>query len=213
MSIDILKNYILIKDNIKTLSLRTNLIVVCKNRDISEIKNIITSGHLHFGENKVQEAVNKWSDILNNNKNINLHFIGRLQSNKAEEAFNIFNFVHSLDNEKLALIFSNLEKFKNKKIKYFVQVNIGNEKQKGGIQISYVHDFINYCKNDLNLNIIGLMCIPPLNCDPNPFFMNLNKLNIDCNLQELSMGMSSDYIEAIKNGSTFVRIGSAIFNN
>lgn len=213
MSINILQNYILIKDNIKTLSLRTNLIVVCKNRDISEIKNIIISGHLHFGENKVQEAVIKWSDILNNNKNINLHFIGRLQSNKAEEVFNIFNFVHSLDTEKLALIFSNLEKFKNKKIKYFVQVNVGNEKQKGGIQISHVHDFINYCKNDLNLNIIGLMCIPPLNSDPKPFFMNLNKLNINCNLPELSMGMSSDYIEAIKNGSTFVRIGSAIFNN
>ena len=188
-----------------------NLIAVTKGQDIEKIKAILDEGHLHFGENKVQETTLKWSDILNVNKDINLHLLGKLQSNKAKEAFNLFHYVHSLDSEKLAKIFSNLENNNAKKIKYFIQVNIGNENQKSGIDISLVYDFVRFCQNDLKLNILGLMCIPPANNSPDEYFLKLRELNKNNNLKDLSMGMSGDFIRAIELGATYVRVGTAIF--
>ena len=206
-----LDNYKAIKLEVDKLNNKLNLIVVTKNRSIDTILPIIKSGHLHFGENKVQEAKEKWIPLLKNFKDIKLHLIGKLQSNKAKDAFTLFDFIHTLDSEKLAKKFSELELNSVRKIKYFIQINIGNEVQKNGIEHSYAKDFINFCKNDLKLNIIGLMCIPPINLDPCSFFEKMQQLKINNNLNELSMGMSSDYKEALNFGSTYLRIGSAIF--
>jgi pyridoxal phosphate enzyme (YggS family) len=206
-----LDNFKVIKEKIYKLQSKSNLIIVTKNRSFETILPIIQSGHLHFGENKVQEAKEKWSTFLNDNKNVKLHLIGKLQSNKAKDAFALFDFIHTLDSEKLAKKFSDLEQTTKKNLKYFIQVNIGNEAQKNGIDESVLVDFINFCKEDLSLNVIGLMCIPPINLDPLPFFKKMKKLQIDNNLAELSMGMSSDYKEALDCGSTYLRIGSAIF--
>ena len=206
-----LDNYKAIKEEIFNLNAISNVIVVTKNRSFDSILPIIKSGHLHFGENKVQDAKEKWSAFLENNKNIKLHLIGKLQSNKAKDAFVLFDFIHTLDNEKLAKKFSDLEFNSKRKIKYFIQINIGNEIQKNGISQSFVTEFVNFCKIDLKLNIIGLMCIPPMNLDPRNFFEQMQKLKINNNLSELSMGMSSDYKEALHYGSTYLRIGSAIF--
>jgi len=206
-----LDNFKVIKEKVYKLQSKSNLIIVTKNRSFETILPIIQSGHLHFGENKVQEAKEKWSTFLNDNKNVKLHLIGKLQSNKAKDAFALFDFIHTLDSEKLAKIFSDLEKSSKKNLKYFIQVNIGNEVQKNGIDESLLADFIIFCKKDLNLNVIGLMCIPPINLDPLPFFKKMQKLKTDNNLAELSMGMSSDYKEALDCGSTYLRIGSAIF--
>jgi pyridoxal phosphate enzyme (YggS family) len=206
-----LANFKVIKEKVYKLQNKSNLIIVTKNRSFETILPIIQSGQLHFGENKVQEAKEKWSTFLNDNKNIKLHLIGKLQSNKAKDAFALFDFIHTLDSEKLAKQFSDLEKNSKKNLKYFIQVNIGNEAQKNGIDESLLADFIIFCKKDLNLNIIGLMCIPPVSLDPLPFFKKMHKLKIDNNLAELSMGMSSDYEEALDCGSTYLRIGSAIF--
>jgi len=206
-----LDNFKVIKEKVYKLQSKSNLIIVTKNRSFEMILPLIQSGHLHFGENKVQEAKEKWSTFLNDNKNVKLHLIGKLQSNKAKDAFALFDFIHTLDSEKLAKKFSDLEKSLKKNLKYFIQVNIGNEAQKNGIDVSLLADFINFCKKDLNLNIIGLMCIPPVSLDPLPFFKKMQKLKIDNNLAELSMGMSSDYKEALDCGSTYLRIGSAIF--
>ena len=206
-----LDNFKVIKEKVYKLQSKSNLIIVSKNRSFETILPLIQSGHLHFGENKVQEAKEKWSTFLNDNKNVKLHLIGKLQSNKAKDAFALFDFIHTLDSEKLAKIFSDLEKSSKKNLKYFIQVNIGNEAHKNGIDESLLADFIIFCKKDLNLNIIGLMCIPPVNFDPLPFFKKMQKLKIDNNLAELSMGMSSDYEEALDCGSTYLRIGSAIF--
>ena len=206
-----LDNYKAIKEEIFNLNAISNVIVVTKNRSFDSILPIIKSGHLHFGENKVQEAKEKWSAFLENNKNIKLHLIGKLQSNKAKDAFVLFDFIHTLDNEKLAKKFSDLEFNSKRKIKYFIQINIGDEFQKNGISQSSVTEFVNFCKIDLKLNIIGLMCIPPMNLDPRTFFEQMQKLKINNNLSELSMGMSSDYKEALHYGSTYLRIGSAIF--
>ena len=204
-------NFKAIKEEIFNLNLISNIIVVTKNRTFDTILPIIKSGHLHFGENKVQEAKEKWSAFLENNKNIKLHLIGKLQSNKAKDAFVLFDFIHTLDNEKLAKKFSDLEFNSKRKIKYFIQINIGDEIQKNGINQSSVTEFVNFCKSDLKLNVIGLMCIPPMNLDPRPFFEQMQKLKINNNMSELSMGMSSDYKEALDFGSTYLRIGSAIF--
>ena len=201
-----------IKEEIYSIKKNANLIVVTKNQTFEKILDIINFGHLHFGENRIQEAKNKWSSYLKTNNNIKLHLIGKLQSNKVKEAFDLFTFIHTLDNEKLANKFSELEKQSDKKIKYFIQVNIGGEQQKNGIAIDSLKDFVNLCRNDIKLNIIGLMCIPPVQLDPNPFFKKMHDLNIKNNLQELSMGMSFDYKEALANGSTFTRIGSAVFS-
>jgi pyridoxal phosphate enzyme (YggS family) len=208
---EVIQNFLRIKNQISDLNSNTKLIAVSKGHNIDKIKLLIDSGHLDFGENKVQEALLKWTDVLNKNKNINLHLIGGLQSNKVKDAFKIFNYIHSLDSEKLARIFSDLEKKKQKKIKYFIQVNIGDEPQKNGIKLSLVSDFTRYCIKDLNLNILGLMCIPPVNVIPDSYFKKLKKLNQDSYLKDLSMGMSEDFETAIKLGSTYVRVGTSIF--
>jgi pyridoxal phosphate enzyme (YggS family) len=206
-----LDNYKAIKEEIFKLNTTANIIVVTKNRSFESILPIIKNGHLHFGENKVQEAKEKWNTFLANNQNIQLHLIGRLQSNKAKDAFALFDFIHTLDSEKLAKKFSELESSSERKIKYFVQINIGNEVQKNGIESSLAKDFISFCKDDLKLNIIGLMCIPPVNLAPRPFFKKMQQFIIVNDLKELSMGMSSDYKEALDCGSTYLRIGSSIF--
>ena len=208
---EVIQNFLSIKNQISSLNSKTKLIAASKGQSIDKIKLLIDSGHLDFGENKVQEALLKWTDIMNNNTNINLHLIGNLQSNKAKDAFKIFNYIHSLDSEKLARIFSDLEKKDSKKIKYFIQVNIGDERQKNGIMVSLVSDFVQHCLKDLQLNILGLMCIPPVNVPPEPYFLQLKKLNEDSYLKDLSMGMSDDFKIAIKLGSTYVRVGTAIF--
>jgi pyridoxal phosphate enzyme (YggS family) len=206
-----LDNFKVIKDEVYKLQSKSNLIVVTKNQTLNSILPIIESGHIHFGENRVQEAKEKWASFLSNNKNIKLHLLCKLQSNKAKEAFALFDFIHTLDSIKLAKIFFELEKNSNKKINYFIQINIGNESQKSGIDQSLAKEFINFCKFELKLNIIGLMCIPPANLDSLSFFKKMQDINTSNNLIELSMGMSADYKEALSCKSTFVRIGSAIF--
>ena len=171
---------------------------------------LIDHGHTDYGENKVQEAIEKWTNIKNKNKNIKLHLIGGLQTNKVKFAVRIFDYIHSLDSKKLADKISYQLKEQNKETKIFIQVNLGKEKQKSGILEDELLDFYKYC-NDLNLNIIGLMCIPPLNQDSTKYFLRMQELNKKIGLKELSMGMSADYISAIKYDSTFVRIGSEIF--
>jgi pyridoxal phosphate enzyme (YggS family) len=210
---NILNQYKKIKKNIEDYSVNipANLIVVTKGRSLADIQEIINVGHIHFGENRVQESINKWKDILKSNTNIKLHFIGKLQTNKVADVIPHFSFIHSLDNDKLALKISVEEKKLKKTLNYFVQVNLGEENQKSGILKKDLSRFINYCKNDLNLNIIGLMCLPPINDDSDKYFKELRQLAFDNNLKELSMGMSNDYVVAIKNGSTFVRVGSGIF--
>ena len=207
-----LYNYKTIKEEIINIKKDTNLLVVTKNQNFDKIKELIGIGHCNFAENKVQEANEKWSEVLKSNKNIQLHLIGKLQSNKAKDAFSLFNFIHTLDNEKLANKFHEIEKNSQKKIKFFIQVNIGDEDQKNGIKIDLLKDFVNLCKYDLKLDVIGLMCIPPKDLDPEIFFTKMRSLGAENNLKELSMGMSSDYKVAIECGSTFVRIGSSIFN-
>ena len=210
---NILNQYKKIKQNIEanSFNIPTNLIVVTKGRSLADIQEIINVGHIHFGENRVQKSINKWKDILKSNIDIKLHFIGKLQTNKVADVIPHFSFIHSLDNDKLALKISVEEKKLKKTLNHFVQVNLGEENQKTGILKKNLSRFINYCKNDLNLNIIGLMCLPPINDDSDKYFKELRQLAFDNNLKELSMGMSNDYVVAIKNGSTFVRVGSGIF--
>jgi pyridoxal phosphate enzyme (YggS family) len=208
----ILHNFSKVLNSVKILSEKVKLIVVTKNQDINKINFIISKEHEHFGENRVKEASIKWRNLISTNPKLKLHLIGKLQSNKAKEAFETFHYIHTLDNEKLAQIFSKLENNSTKKIKYFIQVNIANEQQKNGISVDKVSQFIKYCIIDLKLNIIGLMCIPPADGDPNQYFKNLADLAKVNSLKELSMGMSNDYECAITNGATFVRIGSKIFS-
>lgn len=209
----IVENYKSIINKINHLSNKVTLICVTKTFSLDVIKPLVDNGHINFGENKVQEAKNKWSELLKIKPEINLHMLGKVQSNKIDEIVKIFSFVHSLDNEKNSIKFNESEKKFNKKLNYFIQVNIGNELQKSGIQISLVKDFVRFCRKDLNLNILGLMCIPPFNQKPEFFFNTLYKLNKECDLNNLSMGMSSDYELAIKNGANYVRVGSYIFGN
>ena len=186
------------------------IIAVSKTFSIDRIKPLIDYGHIHYGENKVQEANEKWGLIKQNNKNLKLHLIGRLQTNKVKIAVKLFDYIHSLDSEKLADKIYTQQKEQDKKIKLFIQVNMGEEDQKSGIKKSEVVDFYYYCKNK-DLNVLGLMCIPPFDEDSSKFFKEMKKLNDDLNLKELSMGMSSDYLTAIENSSTYIRIGSSIF--
>ena len=211
---NILKQYETINQEIKNYSPNNfvNLIVVTKGRSFEDIQKIIDLGHIHFGENRVQESIDKWEQILKANTSIKLHLIGKLQTNKVKDVIKLFSYVHSLDNDKLALKISIEENNHKKKLFHFVQVNLGEERQKSGILKQDLSEFINYCRNDLRLNIIGLMCLPPLNEDPVKYFLELKSLAHTHKLKELSMGMSNDYIPAIKNGSTFIRVGSAIFN-
>jgi len=189
----------------------TNIIAVSKTFDMSMIKPLIDYGHQHFGENKVQEALEKWTDVKNSTENIQLHMIGKLQTNKVKYVVPLFDYIHSLDNLNLAKKISQEQKRKNKNLKIFIQINIGNEKQKSGIDTGSLKDFYSTCVNELQLNIIGLMCIPPQNEDINFHFKKMSEIQKSIGVKELSMGMSSDYLEAIKYGASFVRIGSKIF--
>ena len=204
-----------IKSNITSLALKKpiNIIAVSKTFSKEHIAPLIDYGHLHFGENKVQEAVTKWSELKIQKPHLKLHMIGKLQSNKAKDAVRLFDYIHSLDSQKLADILSKSQKNVNKSLKYFIQINIGNEIQKSGIPVNQLDPFYNYCSNEIDLNIIGLMVIPPNNDDPKKYFKSLNELNNSLALEELSMGMSADYKEAIQHGATFVRIGSSIFGS
>tara|TARA_E500000075_G_scaffold127591_1_gene133349 strand:- start:221 stop:883 length:663 start_codon:yes stop_codon:yes gene_type:complete len=186
------------------------VIAVSKTFKLEKILPLIDYGHLDFGENKVQEAIEKWSEIKTKKKDIQLHLIGKLQSNKAKFAVKIFDYIHSLDSEKLAKKISEEQSKQNKNIKLFIQVNIGNEDQKSGISINQLNDFYQFC-NQLNLNIIGLMCIPPFDQNPDSYFKEMQSLKEKLNLKELSMGMSSDYLQAVDYSSTYLRIGSSIF--
>ncbi len=186
------------------------IIAVSKTFGMEKILPLVEYGHIDFGENKVQEAIEKWTDIKSNNNNIKLHLIGGLQTNKVKLAVKLFDYIHSVDNEKLAKKISDEQKKQNKKVKVFIQVNIGNEEQKFGVNKSLVSEFYSYCKI-LNLEVVGLMCIPPLNEPSEIFFKEMSELNRNLNFEELSMGMSSDYLNAIKNSATYVRIGTNIF--
>ena len=178
---------------------------------MTEIEPLLKYGHIHFGENKIQEALDKWKDVKNNFQNVKLHMIGKLQSNKVKFLFPLFDYLHSLDNIKLAEKISKEQEKLKKRIKIFIQVNIGNEEQKNGIKIYELEKFYKTCVNQLDLNIIGLMCLPPQHQDVRPFFKKIKDLNQSLELKELSIGMSSDYLDAIEFGSSFVRIGSKIF--
>ena len=190
-----------------------NIIAVSKTFTLDHIKPLIDHGHSHFGENKVQEALTKWTDQRKVNQNLKLHMIGKLQSNKAKDAVNLFDYIHSLDNQKLADTLAKHQNNLNKRLKYFIQVNIANEIQKSGIPVGELDAFYNYCVNEINLKIVGLMVIPPVDQEADKYFKSLNILNKSLALENLSMGMSADYLGAIKNGSTFVRIGSSIFGS
>jgi len=196
------------KNNLKT---DPKIIAITKTFDASKILPLLDSGHLHFGENKIQEAENKWMQLRKNFMNIKLHMVGKLQSNKAKKAVMLFDYIHSLDNFKLASKISQYENQLNKKTKIFIQVNIAGENQKSGIQLKEVNKFYEYCKKNLSLNIIGLMNLPPADEDPSQYFKILQNKSQELNLNHLSMGMSSDYDKAILYGSTFLRLGSAIF--
>ena len=185
------------------------IIAVSKTFKIDHIIHLINHGHIHFGENKVQEAQEKWEEIKKKNDKIKLHLIGKLQTNKVKFAVKLFDYIHSLDSEKLA---KKIASFENNNLKIFIQVNIGNEDQKSGINVNDLFEFYNYCKK-LKLNIIGLMCIPPLDGDTNIYFKKMLELKNEYNFNELSMGMSSDYLDALGFEASFIRIGSSIFGN
>ena len=186
------------------------IIAVSKTFGMDKILPLVEYGHLDFGENKVQEAIEKWSEIKSINNNIKLHLIGGLQTNKVKLAIKLFDYIHSVDSERLAKKISDEQQKQKKKVKIFIQVNIGNEEQKFGVNKSSVSEFYSYCKT-LNLEVVGLMCIPPLNEPSEIFFKEMSKLNKKLNFEELSMGMSSDYLNAIKNSATYVRFGTNIF--
>ena len=188
-----------------------NIIAVSKTFSIDHIQPLLDYGHNHFGENKVQEAIAKWSEVKKLKQDVKLHMIGKLQSNKAKDAVRLFDYIHSLDNQKLADALSKHQNNLGKNLKYFIQVNIGNEIQKSGIPVEELDAFYNYCINEINLKIAGLMVIPPNDKNSEKYFKSLNQLNKSLALDDLSMGMSADYINAVKNESTFVRIGSSIF--
>ena len=210
-----IKNLIYIEDLIKSTVNDDELpkiIAVSKTFPIEKILPLIDHGHLNYGENKVQEALDKWTDIKNQNKNIKLHLIWRLQSNKVKFALKIFDYIHSVDSEKLASKIADEQTKQGKNPKIFIQVNIGNEDQKSVINKKKLGDFYKFCK-DLNLDVIGTMCIPPNDQNTEKYFFEMNKINQELNFKELSMGMSGDYLEAVKNNATYVRVGSKIFGN
>ena len=210
-----INNLISIQNELKSSSekdIHPKIIAVSKTFPLDNIQPLIDYGHYHFGENKVQEAVNKWTEIKAQNNDIKLHMIGKLQTNKVKYVVPLFDYVHSLDNIKLAEKISIEQRKIYKNLKIFIQVNIGNESQKNGIEPDNLQAFYNKCVKELKLDIVGLMCIPPQN-NPETYFINMQKLNKTLNLSELSMGMSADYLTAVKYGSTFVRVGSKIFGD
>ena len=210
------QNLIHIQNKVKSIltnkdsSKLPKIIAVSKTFELDKILPLINHGHLDFGENKVQEAIKKWTDIKNKKPEIQLHMIGKLQSNKVKFAIKLFDYIHSVDNEKLAKKIADEQSKLNKKIKIFVQINIGNESQKSGIDPNNIGNFLNYCKS-LDLTVVGLMCIPPESSDTKVFFEQMKNLATKYNQNELSMGMSSDYQKAVQLKSTYLRIGSAIF--
>ena len=208
----IIERFEKIKSNISKVSDKEiNIVAVSKTFSLDHIMPLIEYGHVHFGENKVQEAVAKWTKIKEKKNNLKLHMVGKLQSNKARKAVEIFDYIHSVDSQKLADILSKSQNELNKSINYFIQVNLGNEKQKSGIPYSEVDAFYNYCTKEKKMNILGLMAIPPKDANTNKYFKSLSDHNFALGLKELSMGMSSDYMEALNYKATFLRIGSLIF--
>tara|TARA_Y100000590_G_scaffold432610_1_gene548822 strand:- start:1883 stop:2551 length:669 start_codon:yes stop_codon:yes gene_type:complete len=204
----------LIQDNIKKYNPNNSkipkIICISKTFSIDKLQPLINYGHTHFGENKVQEAILKWSDLKKKNNNIKLHMVGKLQTNKVKKALSLFDFIHSLDNMRLADTLKKYEKETNRKLSYFIQVNIGLENQKSGVLPQDAKSFLKYCREEANLNVIGLMVIPPNDNKTAEYFEKIYNLNSNLGFTELSMGMSSDYLKAIKFNSTFLRIGSAI---
>ena len=207
---DSINNLILIKKEIQEINPICQLIVVTKTFGIDKIEPIIKTGHKHFGENKVQEALEKWTETKDNNKDIKLHLIGKLQTNKVKLCLPLFDYIHGLDNIKLAEKIANEQVKKNFKPKIFIQINIGDEDQKGGVKQNELLEFYKKIIKEFDLDIIGLMCIPPFVDDTSPFFIKMKVLSEKINLNELSMGMSDDYIQAAKNSATFIRVGSKI---
>ena len=189
------------------------IIAVSKTFPISAVYPLIDHGHVHFGENKVQESIEKWTDVKKKFVQVKLHMIGRLQTNKVKYVLPLFDYIHSLDSLKLAKKISEEQEKQNKKLKIFIQLNIGNEEQKSGIEIKYLEEFYKICINDLNLDIIGLMCLPPKNLEASIYFSKMQNTLKKTDLEEISMGMSSDFLSAINYGTTFLRIGSKIFGN
>ena len=212
---NIIESFEKINSNIRRLSLKQkiNIVAVSKTFSLEHIKPLIEHGHEHYGENRVQEAVTKWSELKSNNSKLKLHLIGKLQTNKAKDAIKLFDYIHSVDSQKLADILSKHQTNLDKRLKYFIQVNIGNEIQKSGIPVNELDAFYNYCVNDKKLNVIGLMVIPPIDQTVEKYFKSMQELNKSLALKNLSMGMSADYVEAVKYGSTFVRVGSSIFGS
>jgi len=191
--------------------IKPEIVCISKTFSVNQIKPIIDHGHIHFGENKVQEADKKWAEIKKTKKELKLHMVGKLQTNKAKKAIELFDFIHSLDSSKLGDILKKREIELKKKLSYFIQINIGDETQKGGISPNNAREFLKYCQSQINLDIIGLMVIPPNDGSVEKYFEEISKLNFNLGLKHLSMGMSEDYKMAIKFKSTFLRIGSAIF--
>ena len=200
-------NEIISKKQLKT---KPKIVVVTKTFPLNKILPLLENGHIHYGENKIQEAENKWIDTKNRYKNLQLHMIGKLQTNKAKKAVKLFDYIHSLDDDRLALKLSHHEKELNKKVKLFIQVNLAEEPQKSGIMFNDLNNFYNYCTKDLSLNVIGLMCMPPVDSNSQEYFKKLKKAAQQLNLEDLSMGMSSDYEQAILSGSTYLRLGTTI---
>jgi PLP dependent protein len=200
-------NEIINKKQLKTIP---KIIVISKKFSIDKIKPLLESGHIHYGENKIQETEEKWSNVKNQYKNLQLHLVGKLQSNKVKKAIKLFDYIHSLDNEKLAAKLSHYQKELSKKVKYFIQVNIGNEEQKSGINLNDSKNFYHYCANELSLDVVGLMCLPPINSSSQEYFNILKKNAEALGLAELSMGMSSDYESAVLSGASYLRLGTAI---
>ena len=211
---NVINNYLAIQDYIKnSKASNTKIISVSKTFSEEKILPLLNNGNVHFGENKVQEAQIKWSSLKKRFPDVKLHMVGKLQSNKAKKALDIFDYIHSLDNEKLVDILSKEENLTGKKIKYFIQVNVGMESQKSGIEKKLLHNFYNYCVNEKKLNVIGLMAIPPNDGNEEEYFKYMNDTNGSLGLTELSMGMSADYKMALKHKATFLRIGSLIFGS
>jgi len=196
--------------NKKQLKTDPKIIVVTKTFPLDKIIPLLKNGHIHYGENKIQEAEDKWNETKNHYKNLKLHMIGKLQTNKAKKAVKLFDYIHSLDNDKLASKLSHCQKELSKKIKLFIQVNLGNEKKKSGLMLNELNHFYNFCTKELSLNVIGLMCLPPIDSNSEEYFKLLKKTTETLNLNELSMGMSSDFEQAILNGSTYLRLGTLI---
>ena len=211
----VLKNYNNLVSNInqKHDVNKINIIAVSKTFSLEYIKPLINAGHIHFGENKVQEALNKWTETKKKNNKIKLHMIGKLQRNKVKKSLQLFDYIHSLDNIKLADTIAKEEEKLNRKLKYFIQVNVGAEEQKSGVSLSNVSEFVYHCVEKLKLDVIGLMALPPQSSDPTKYFKIISDLNYKLKFKDLSLGMSADYIDAIRYNSTFIRIGSTIFGN